>query len=271
MGMDSKALLILALFVIGIYVLPSAVAKFAGSHTWEFNASTRVTGLQCGRCHMYIVEEINNSEAKKYAGDAITRHLNASNSTDYINSSTGPLRFDGPGTSWAATLYNVCWMCHVVEGGTSVTGTHTKVTIRVCTDIDCHGNPMNYTDNFGAPAPATGSNKTSCDLWGEDHCNVTGRINTTADAHYNFYRAVANYSSPYGNENGGQYNYGFIACLACHTHVGLDLNLTRPQKLSLSMKLVSMQTGWNATSLSVNYTNMTSTVGGKNPGSVWKP
>ena len=261
----TMVLLLIAVLVLGIYVLPSATAKFAGSHTWEFNASTGVTGLKCGKCHVYIVSEINNSNAKALAGNAITAHLNASNATEYIGKGK-PLNFSGPGATWDATYDNVCWMCHVVEGGASVSGTHTRVTIRVCTDVDCHGNYNNQSDDGGTV--------TSCDIWGEDHCNVTGRINNTADAHRNFYYPLTRYTSPYGNENGGQYDYGFVACLACHTHVGLDLNFTRPNKLSARFNLTAMtgstQTSpWNITKLEVNTSSTNTTVGGKAPGSVW--
>jgi hypothetical protein len=259
--LNTKMLMLTGVIILGIYVLPSAVAKFAGSHTWEFNATTRVTGLQCGKCHQYIVDEINNSDAAQFAGDAVIRHLAASNTSNYINTTGAPLNFSRPATT-PATLDNVCWMCHVVEGGSSVVGTHTKTTIRVCTDVDCHGFDGTNNDTGGADC---------IDVWDEPHCNVTGRLNSSADAHFNFFQAVDSRTSPYGNENGGFYSYGFVACLGCHTHVGLDLNLTRPFKLTLAMDLISVDTGWNTTFFDVNDTAKNTTIGGKDFGSVWKP
>jgi len=278
-------LLLLAVIVLGIYVLPSAIAKFAGSHTWEFNATTRVTALQCGKCHTYIKNEINNTNAQMYAGDAISAHLAASNNTNYVSNASGaPIYIPSLPASWDATYDNVCWMCHTVESGFTAS-THTKVTIRACTDIDCHGNYLNYTDNgVSAPAAPTGTNITNCQIWNENICNVTGRINSTSDAHKNFYYPLTAYESPYGNEGGyqygsestanGKYTYGFVACLACHTHVGLSLNFTRPNELEAEFNLTDM-TGtttsapWNITNLYVNMSSTNFSYGGKDPGSVW--
>lgn len=243
---NTKMLLIVAVFITGIYVLPSAVAKYAGSHTWEFNGTGRVTALQCGKCHTYIKNEINGSVTK----DVMNAHLNASNASAYI----GPDKIINISRAATGTLDDVCWMCHVQENDATVTGGHTKVVIRVCTDTDCHG------DQTGT---------TSGSVWDTDKMNVTGKINSTSDAHWNFYRPLTNFQSTIGNEDGGNYDFGFVSCLGCHTHVGLDLNLTRPNKLSLSLNLTSVTAGFNATSLIVNMSNRSVSTGGKEPGSVW--
>ncbi|MFQ5800424.1 MAG: hypothetical protein ACE5HH_01725 [Candidatus Hydrothermarchaeales archaeon] len=227
--------------------MPSAVAKYAGSHTWELNDTGGAAGLQCGKCHTYIVNEINYSGA---VGDVAFVHRNASNYSGYVGSN----QLINITYTPSGSLYDVCWMCHVQELDATVTGGHTKVVIRACTDGDCHGDQ---------------TNSGSCTLWTDDNrCNVTGNINSSTDAHYNFYRPLTAFNSTIGNEDGGVYDRGYIACLGCHTHVGLDLNLTRPNKLSLTMVLLS--TGeWNATSLTVNYSSTNVSVEGKEPGSVW--
>jgi hypothetical protein len=242
---DTRTLLIIAVIVLGIYILPSAVAKYTGSHTWEFNRTGGVTSIECGRCHIYIVNEINSSNTV----DTMWAHRNASTNSSYV----GPGGIINISYQPTGSLYDVCWMCHITEDN-AVQGTHTKVVTRVCTDVDCHGN---YTGNYT--------------VWGEPIRNVTGRISSPADGHSNFYVPLTAWNSTIGNEDvlGSVYDQGYISCLACHTHVGLDLNLTRPQKLSLWMELISVTTGWNATNLTVNMTNMTSVVGGKEPGSLW--
>ena len=242
-GSNTRMLLIIGVLVLGIYILPSAVAKYAGSHTWEFNRTAGVTGLQCGLCHTYIKNEIQANQTP----DVVSAHLAASNTSTYV----GPGQDINITATPTGSYDDVCWMCHVQENDVTVGGGHTKVVIRVCTDADCHGNQTGPYD------------------WGEAIQNVTGRINSSADAHWNFYRPLTGFNSTIGNEDGGVYEMGFVACLACHTHVGLDLNITRPQKLSLSLSLISVTEGFNVTSLTVNYTNMTSTLGGKEPGSVW--
>ena len=248
-----KLLLLIAVFIMGIYVLPSAVAKYTGSHTWELNETGGVTSLQCGKCHTYIKNEITNG----VTSDAMNAHRNASNNTAYV----GVGKIINISNTPTGSLDDVCWMCHVQERDATLSGGHTKVVIRACTDSDCHGDTTGTTSCTIFAAGFSGGANTSC--------NVTGRINSSTDAHWNFYRPLTRLTSSIGNEDGGNYDMGFMACLACHTHVGLDLNITRPQKLSLSLNLTSVTAGFNATSLSVNYTNMTSTTGGKEPGSVW--
>ncbi len=249
---NTRTLLFIAVFVLGIYVLPSAVAKYAGSHTWEFNETGRVTALQCGKCHTYIKNEINSS----IIDDVVNAHTNASANSTYV----GPNGIINITNTPAGSLDDVCWMCHVQENDVTVGGGHTKVVIRACTDADCHGDESGttsctiFTSGFG------GANSS---------CNVTGQLNSDVDAHWNFYRPLTGFNSTIGNEDGGVYDMGFVACLGCHTHVGLDLNLTRPNKLSLSLNLTSVTAGFNATSLTVNMSSTNVSVGGKEPGSVW--
>jgi hypothetical protein len=252
---NAKILLFISVLILGIYVLPSAVAKYAGSHTWEVNESAGVTALQCGLCHTYIKNEITGA----INNDTMNAHMNASNDSAYV----GPGQTINISNTPTGSLDDVCWMCHIQELDATVSGGHTKVVIRVCTDEDCHGDQVSddgvgscevFTSGFG------GVNSS---------CNVTGKLNSSADAHWNFYRPLEGFNSTIGNEDGGNYGMGFVSCMACHTHVGLDLNITRPNKLSLSLNLISVTEGFNATSLTVNYTNMSSSVGGKEPGSVW--
>jgi hypothetical protein len=250
---NKKILLFIAVLILGIYVLPSAVAKYAGSHTWEVNESAGVTALQCGKCHTYIKNEITAATNN----DTMWAHRNASANASYVGDGMIINITNTP----TGSLDDVCWMCHIMEQDALVTGGHTKVVIRVCTDSDCHGDEAGTT-SCTVFASGFGGVNTSC--------NVTGKLNSSADAHWNFYRPLTGYTSSIGNEDDGiNYDMGFVACMACHTHVGLDLNITRPQKLSLSLNLTDVITGFNATSLTVNYTNMTSSIGGKEPGSVW--
>ena len=55
--------LLMGMVVVGVYVLPSVTAKFQGSHTMEFNASsngvTNASGMDCGACHTYVQSELN--------------------------------------------------------------------------------------------------------------------------------------------------------------------------------------------------------------------
>jgi hypothetical protein len=250
---NTKMLLLIAVFILGIYVLPSAVAKYAGSHTWELNETGGVTSLQCGKCHTYIKNEITAG----VTNDAMNAHLNASNNSNYV----GIGKLINITNTPTGSLDDVCWMCHIQELDATLSGGHTKVVIRACTDSDCHGDTTGTGACTVFPTGFGGGVNTSC--------NVTGNLNSSTDAHWNFYRPLTGLTSSIGNEDGGNYDMGFIACIGCHTHTGLDLNITRPQKLSLSLNLTSVTAGFNLTSLTVNYSNMTSSVGGKEYGSVW--
>jgi hypothetical protein len=250
-GSNFKTLLLIGVLVLGIYILPSAVAKYSG--TWEVNNTAGVAGLQCGKCHGYIKDEF----AFAVADNVVEAHKNASNNSLFV----GPGAIINISGTPDGTDDDVCLMCHQQQQDAAVTGGHTKVVIRVCTDEDCHGDENGdgmctvYPTGFG------GANTS---------CNVTGRINESVDAHWNFYRPLTEIDSSIGQEEGNyNYNMSFVSCLACHTHVGLDINITRPTKFSLSLNLTDPVLGFNVTDLEVNMSNTTSTTGGKEPGSVW--
>jgi hypothetical protein len=117
-------MMLLALLVLGIYVLPSVTARFAGSHTMEVN--TTLGGpqkMKCGQCHQYIVDE-----------------LNATNASDYV---TG----QHMAAALVATPEDVCVFCHT--SSTGIAGAHTQVTVKPCTEAtSCHGqNVSDYKKN----------------------------------------------------------------------------------------------------------------------------
>jgi len=108
-------MLLLALLVLGIYVLPSVTARFAGSHTMEVNTTTGgPQNMACGQCHGYIVDELNATTKSDYV---VYQHMVAAG---------------------ASTVSTVCKFCHTTS--TVIDGSHTQVTIKPCTDSTCHGN-----------------------------------------------------------------------------------------------------------------------------------
>ncbi len=74
---------VVATMILGIYVLPSVTARFAGSHTWELNLTAdpdeRVGQLDCGKCHVYIKNEFTAGSF-----NVSLRHQYASNNSAYI-------------------------------------------------------------------------------------------------------------------------------------------------------------------------------------------
>lgn len=112
---SKSALLLLATVVVGIYVLPSVTARFAGSHTVEVNMGAGAAGqgvgnLQCLQCHQNIQDE---AEATSLSLGVLSAH-NASDGGKAI----------------------VCAVCHTVNNNSA---THTMVETVNCTDALCHG------------------------------------------------------------------------------------------------------------------------------------
>ncbi len=235
-----------AVLVLGIYVLPAATARFAGTHTWEVNQSSiGGQGLRCGKCHAYIKTELNATTL----GDAtFQKHRTAAANSVYINNTNSTLiQVATPG----ADIDDFCLMCHAVETGASGAG-HTKVTIRVCTDGDCHGK---HTENQSLK-----------DVMYPNKLNITTQISASADAHANFFNPLNATDSDYVaedtldsvsvNTSSGNYKAGFYACMGCHTHVGVQLDsIARPNIYMFNM---SYSAGtFTATGPVANETNLT--------------
>jgi hypothetical protein len=54
-----KVLFLIELGILGIYVIPKAVTRYSGSHTWDINGSTGVASINLVKCHEYIGAELN--------------------------------------------------------------------------------------------------------------------------------------------------------------------------------------------------------------------
>lgn len=267
-GGKTRLLIFMAIIILGLYGIPNAVAKYAGSHTWERNATFsfkgaeanngwRVDGqcycheisgaktIDCLKCHDYILEEANATALSRYVLD---KH-------------TAPYNPFAPGAGESSPLY-ACLMCHRPPYA-NVQGGHTGVTVVVCTY--CHGNsttPGIMKDHSTYAAAAPNLTRTSY---------IGTNLTLDADAHSNFFNPLENMTSEYFfNGTQEKFSAGFYACMACHTHVGLDINITRPDKFSLKLNLTSVTKGFNLTDLDVNTTSRTTVTGGKEPGSVWK-
>ncbi len=258
MANRSSVLMLLAIAVVGIYVLPSVTARFAGSHTMEVSEDALVEGLMCEKCHTYIIDELY---ATAPSTDVIVVHLDAANESGYVNS-TGILNITD---SLGLTLENrsACMLCHLItkdRGG--INASHTKITIRVCTDEKCHGQPED-------PTTLSGYSQYTSPL-----LNITAKLGADEDVHSKFYNPLEASDSQYVRQDGVAYKRGFYACLGCHTHVGMEFNLTRPNNIRFSM--YKNVTGgemigfvFNDTSIDVSGNNETTST--KLPGiSVWE-
>ncbi len=219
-------LTIASIMILGIYVLPGVTARIAGSHTWEVNRTGGPSALQCGKCHQYIQDETQQTAVSR---NTTLTHQRASNTSNYV----GPGKFIDIQTPTGA-LDTFCTMCHAVEGTSTYSG-HTRVTIRACTDADCHG--TNTVIGINNQSQKEGN-------FSELTVNITARLSNPADAHARWYNPLAgaastyvaaNASQPSGIVSSGNYTQGFYACIGCHTHVSVNMDVYRPGAVNFSI------------------------------------
>jgi alkylated DNA nucleotide flippase Atl1 len=234
--------------VAGIYVMPDIVATFAGAHTWELNksyaAGERVQTLQCGDCHAYIVNEMENAGG---GANVFIAHLGAANGTrpgfdgyaDYLQLQRN-----------ATNKYDMCIMCHTAN--VTVTGSHTNVIVRSCTSAACHGNVTTAGGYTGMGVAARQVGPRLANLSAEPHSSWFR--NLTGDT-------IGTYVDEYGN----RLQKDYYACLGCHTHVGVDFDITRPNKYVLN---ISRDSGYSV-NVTVNATSKNQTTSVGQLGSKW--
>ncbi len=180
--------------VAGIYVMPRSIASYTeGTHIWELSNKTKpASGLQCALCHPYIFDELNLSTATKVVLQA---HRNAAGNQTYTQDLLNL-------TLSNDTDSGVCHLCHVAQIQTT---THTQVTVRVCTDLDCHGNNESTNNTYysaGSVGIQLGSTNVH-DLW---------------------FNALNRNFTDIQNETGDNYTQAYWACEGCHT--GVIVNIT---------------------------------------------
>ncbi len=237
-------ILLAGLVVMGIYVLPSVVATFSGSHSMEYNDTTKKAGLACMNCHTYITDELNISTSSR---SVLQAHRDAAGNTNYVGDgkNISVLNVDN------STITGACQMCHLMEtGAVGIAGSHTDITIRVCTDTDCHGNNATAGTSEYPVAGSVGTNLTA-----------------DTDAHSGWFDAMENVNSSYIDEDGVYYKSGFYACMACHTHAEMNMNISRPKAFNINITIGSG--GVVIQGPTLNYTSPDVTTAQRPWGSVW--
>jgi hypothetical protein len=189
-------ILIIFIVVASIYVLPLITARFAGSHTAEFNATSGPAAMECTGCHSNILSEL---QATTESQRVFQIHADAAGNTSYVRDFL-------TSNITNSTDSNVCMLCHLAQ--TRITDSHTQLVVRACTDLDCHGNNAT-TNNTGYPT--TG--------------NVGIKLGET-NAHERWFDALSGTDSLNRNETGDYYSHSFWTCLGCHTGVGVDIDST---------------------------------------------
>ena len=190
-------ILAIGLVVVLIYALPLIAASFSGTHTAEINVSSGASGFDCVACHSDILSQLTSTTESTRV---FQMHRDAAGNTTYVsNFLTSNIT--------NTTDSRVCLLCHLAQ--IPVADSHTQLVVRVCTDLDCHGN-NETTNNTGYPTAG----------------NITAKMGSVTNAHERWLDAMSGITSTRKNETGTPYSHDFYTCLGCHTGVGVNINST---------------------------------------------
>ena len=189
--------LIIIIVVALIYVLPQITANFSGTHTSEVNLSVGASGLECVACHSDILSQLTaNAESTR----VFQAHSNAAGNATYVaNFLTSNIT--------NATDSRVCLLCHLSQ--IQITNSHTQLVVRVCTDLDCHGN-NETTNNTGYKVAG----------------NISAKMGSVPNAHERWLDGMSGINSTRQNETGAYYSNDFLACIGCHTGTAMKIDST---------------------------------------------
>jgi len=194
------AFVLIAIVGIGLYALPSTVALFAGQHSFE-NIDPSGNQIDCVKCHgdvgVELVSNTNNAPHASFECEYCHRIEVGKASGDNNNE---------VGTTYHAASLVSCLECH---GGITPEGHGGTGGFGVCTDCHTSMSPM---ENI--PAGGFG---------------LTNEIGDTGvyEAHNDFLK----------NEDGllRYSNASNTACVACHTHVAVDITYDKPTTIKFDV------------------------------------
>jgi hypothetical protein len=191
------SILVIFLVVALIYILPLIAANLSGTHTTEVNMSEGVGALDCTGCHSNILSEL---QATAESTRVFQVHSDAAGNASYTS---GFLNENITNT----TNSKVCLLCHLAQ--IQITGSHTQLVVRACTDQDCHGN-NETTNNTGYPTAG----------------NISAKLGSVTNVHERWFDAMSGISSNRKNETGASYSNDFLTCIGCHTGTKVNINAT---------------------------------------------
>ena len=223
-------LIMIALFAIGVLVLPSTVSLFAGQHLW-YDINAEGNDIPCVKCHADIAEELKNDPFHRgfsSTGD-INRDCEVCHRGVNITYAIGDTNQPGKEAHAASTLS--CLICHSDNWDVHGTGeghSHDTYPSDVCA-VKCHVSHGMYpgiASGFGIIPSRPG--------WFEDYGSYA--------AHRKFVLEAKN------NSLMTDYNE---ACIACHTHVAVKITWKHASALEFTSEIAS---GNQATGGSHNWT-----------------
>lgn len=207
---NQKILLILiAVIAIGIFALPSTMSLFSGQHNW-YDLVPEGNQVPCEKCHADISDELSLSGAHKNLSCEHCHRTDAA--VGYYAGDWGGDVDYGTGAHAAST--EDCMICHDGQyGDTNFTHYNIPSNPSSVECVKCH--PGFF--GSGDPYPPTAGG-----------FNISGDPNDSGSkaAHIAFVLGSK-------DDNSSLMEGTNEACIACHTHVAIDINWTHRYKLSL--------------------------------------
>ena len=219
-------LIMVAVVAIGIFALPGTIAMFGGQHNWyDLSPNSHGQGgwggndVPCEKCHADVADELSNSGIHENFTCAMCHRTAFTNYTYARGNFTYGAAWQGtiPGEEAHAASTVACMDCH--DGNRDGGAGHSlypgvwdpEIADASECGISCHA-----SNNYNATVfSASGFGLTP---WGPD----TGE----KAAHLAFVWG-ANGTNSTLMEGTNE------ACIACHTHVAIDINWTHKYKMSL--------------------------------------
>jgi hypothetical protein len=236
------ALLAIAVVGIGIFALPGTVSMFGGQHNWYDVSPTGGQDVPCEKCHGDVADELGNSGP----------HVNME-----------------------------CWFCHRTgsltgytyasgDGGGAIAGeeAHAASTVEC---MACHygftmaSHPGEWSAGelgFTQCAKCHGAFPGDSYLLEAGGFNLTGNLTDTgtAAAHWAFVNDSIYKSDLMEGAN--------EACIACHTHVAIDINWTKEYNMALTAT-ADHKGNWTVGDFKSEGTYNVTTYGNMSGGTAW--
>ena len=200
MNLNKNLLLVTAIIGIGLFVLPSTLSMFAGQHSW-YNPDPDIEGIPCEKCHTLEAAELGS-------GPHSTGYDNVLNdSANYSGTGSGP----GNATFWGVdNTDHRCLGCH-------------QVGANFTEDSEWYDYNTNWTTRRNQTHAAVVIQCIDCHPWVPHE--LTYEDSSISAAHKPFYVSLNETTTV---TNGTALLKGANeACLACHTHVGVNITWTR--------------------------------------------
>lgn len=119
----------------------------------------------------------------------------------------------------------VCSICHNITLF-GLSGTHSKMTVRVCDDDRCHGNwNHSYNDPDLFASSQTMLTSVGSDLGSSIHSTFYANASNTSSPYYA--------GSPFGHTAGNEYNSylskGYWTCMGCHSNAQTEITFVEAE------------------------------------------